>query len=127
MRALSFSLAAFAALAALPYFSGDYLAFQLSLYLIYALAAVGVGLCWGQAGFLPLGQAAFFGISAYLSAAALLHFSALPHLVPSLAAAAFVPGLLAFIIGLAVFRKAGESGAYFSMITLALSLLTFQL
>ena len=46
---------------------GQFWAYQLGLYALYAAAAVGVGLCWGQAGFLPLGQALFFGLAAYLS------------------------------------------------------------
>ena len=40
--------------------------------------------------------------------------------------AACASGLLAFVIGMLVFRRRGESGPYFSMITLALSLLAFQ-
>ena len=40
--------------------------------------------------------------------------------------AACASGLLAFAIGALVFRRRGESGPYFSMITLALSLLAYQ-
>ena len=40
--------------------------------------------------------------------------------------AACASGLLAFLIGVLVFRRRGESGPYFSMITLALSLLAYQ-
>lgn len=56
------------ALLVLPFAVGDYWTYQLGLYYLYAMVAVGLGLCWGQAGFLPLGQAMFFGVSAYLSA-----------------------------------------------------------
>ena len=41
--------------------------------------------------------------------------------------AAIVSGLLAYLIGIVIFRRSGESGAYFSMITLALALLAFQI
>ena len=41
--------------------------------------------------------------------------------------AALASGLLAYVFGVVVFRRPGESGAYFSMITLALSLLAFQI
>ena len=51
---------------ALPFLLGQFWAYQLGLYALYAAAAVGVGLCWGQAGFLPLGQALFFGLAALL-------------------------------------------------------------
>ncbi len=127
MRELSISILAILALLSVPTFLGDYWAYQLSLYLLYACAAIGVGICWGQAGFLPLGQAAFFGISAYASGLALLKFSGWAPLWMTLLGAVALSGLLAFVIGMAVFRKPGESGPYFSMITLALSLLTFQL
>ena len=63
---------------ALPFLLGQFWAYQLGLYALYAVAAVGVGLCWGQAGFLPLGQALFFGLAAYLSGLAFIAFQASP-------------------------------------------------
>jgi branched-chain amino acid transport system permease protein len=112
---------------ALPQLMGDYWAYQLSLFFLYAIAALGVGLCWGRAGFLPLGQALFFGLAAYLSGLALIAFEASYWLLLLLPLAALAPGLLAFGIGRLVFRRGRESGPYFSMITLALSLLGFQI
>jgi branched-chain amino acid transport system permease protein len=122
----SLAVAVLAALL-LPLATGEFWAYQIGLYLLYAAAAVGIGLCWGQAGFLPLGQALFFGTAAYLAGFALIACgtSAWVYLLLPLAAAA--AGVLAYGIGLLVFRRRGESGAYFSMITLALSLLAFQL
>ncbi len=114
-------------LLALPQLLGDYWAYQLSLFFLYAIAALGVGLCWGRTGFLPLGQALFFGLAAYLSGLALIAFEASPWLLLLLPLAAIAPGLLAFGIGVLVFRRGRESGPYFSMITLALSLLGYQL
>jgi branched-chain amino acid transport system permease protein len=113
---------------ALPFLLGPFWAYQLGLYALYAAAAVGVGLCWGQAGFLPLGQALFFGLAAYLSGLTFIAFTDLP-LVAVLAMPVFalVSALLAYAIGVLVFRRRGESGPYFSMITLALSLLAFQI
>ena len=87
-----------------------------------------LGLCWGQAGFLPLGQALFFGLAAYLSGLTFIAFANVPIVAVLLMPLfAVVSGLLAYAIGLLVFRRPGESGAYFSMITLALSLLAFQI
>jgi len=63
---------------ALPFLLGEFWAYQLGLYALYAVAAVGVGLCWGQAGFLPLGQALFFGLAAYLSGLAFIAFADSP-------------------------------------------------
>ncbi|MEO6269136.1 MAG: ATP-binding cassette domain-containing protein [Lautropia sp.] len=111
----------------MPQLLGDYWAYQLSLFFLYAIAALGVGLCWGRTGFLPLGQALFFGLAAYLSGMALIEFEASPWLLLMLPLAAIAPGLLAFGIGVLVFRRGRESGPYFSMITLALSLLGYQL
>jgi len=108
----------------LPFLLGQFWAYQLGLYALYAAAAVGVGVCWGQAGFLPLGQALFFGLAAYLSGLAFVAFQDTPIVaVLILPLAAIAAGLLAYLIGSLVFRRSGESGAYFSMITLALALL----
>jgi branched-chain amino acid transport system permease protein len=113
---------------ALPFLLGQFWAYQLGLYALYAVAAVGVGLCWGQAGFLPLGQALFFGLAAYLSGLAFVAFADTPIIaVLILPFAAIAAGLLAYLIGTLVLRRSGESGAYFSMITLALVLLAFQI
>jgi branched-chain amino acid transport system permease protein len=112
---------------ALPFLLGQFWAYQLGLYALYAAAAVGVGLCWGQAGFLPLGQALFFGLAAYLSGLAFIALAESPVLaVLVLPLTAIISGVLAYLIGIVIFRRSGESGAYFSMITLALALLAFQ-
>src|SRR4051812_566834 len=119
--------AALAALLLLPLVVGDFWSYQLALLFLYAIAALGVGLCWGRGGFLPLGQGLFFGLAAYLSGLALIRFEETPWLLPLLIPlAAIASGLLAFGIGTLVFRRRGESGPYFSMITLALSLLGYQ-
>jgi branched-chain amino acid transport system permease protein len=112
----------------LPLVLGQFWAYQLGLYALYSAAAVGLGLCWGQAGFLPLGQALFFGLAAYLSGLTFIAFANIPVVaVLSMPLFAIVSALLAYAIGVLVFRRPGESGAYFSMITLALSLLAFQI
>jgi branched-chain amino acid transport system permease protein len=112
----------------LPLMLGQFWAYQLGLYALYAAAAVGVGLCWGQAGFLPLGQALFFGLAAYLSGLAFIAFRDTPIIAVALMPLeALASAALAYAIGFLVFRRTGESGAYFSMITLALSLLAFQI
>jgi branched-chain amino acid transport system permease protein len=112
----------------LPLLLSQFWAYQLGVYALYAAAAVGLGLCWGQAGFLPLGQSLFFGLSAYLSGLAFIAFRNHPLIaVFLLPVAALIPGLLALAIGLVVFRRPDQSGAYFSMITLALCLLAFQI
>jgi ABC-type branched-subunit amino acid transport system permease subunit len=120
------SVVAIAALLLLPFVAGDFWAYQMGLLYLYAVAALGVGLCWGRVGFLPLGQGLFFGLSAYLSGLALIAFDASPWLLLLVPLAAATSGALAFVIGMLVFRRRGESGPYFSMITLALALLASQ-
>ncbi len=125
--ALARAAAAIVALLALPFAVGDFWAYQLGLLYLYAIAALGIGLCWGRAGFLPLGQGLFFGLAAYLSGLALIAFEESPWwLLGLIPLAACASGVLAFVIGTLVFRRRGESGPYFSMITLALSLLAYQ-
>jgi len=113
-------------LLALPLALGEYWAFQLGLFFLYAIAALGVALCWGQAGFLPLGQALFVGLAAYLSGAALIQWGEAWWVFLLLPFAALAAGALAFLLGLIIFRGRSESGPYFAIITLAISLLAFQ-
>ena len=115
-----------AALAAVPFVVGDFWAYQLGLFYLYAIAALGVGVCWGRTGFLPLGQGLFFGLAAYGSGLALIAFEGSPWLMVLIPLAAIAPALLAYALGLLVFRGRRESGPYFSMITLALALLAYQ-
>ena len=124
---LGHSAALIAALAVLPQLVGEFWAYTLALYFLYAIASLGIGLCWGQAGFLPLGQAMFFGLAAYLSGLSLIHFKESWLLLLLLPAAALAPGLLAYGIGLLVFRGRTLSGPFFAMITLALTLVAFQI
>src|SRR6059058_5252956 len=96
--------AAVAALAAVPLAVGDFWAYQLGLFYLYAIAALGVGVCWGRTGFLPLGQGLFFGLAAYASGLALIAFDGSPWLLVLIPLAAIAPALLAFALGLLVFR-----------------------
>ncbi len=121
------SAALVAALAVLPQLVGEFWAYTLALYFLYAIAAMGIGLCWGQAGILPLGQSMFFGLAAYLSGLSLIHFGDSWLLLVLLPASALAPGLLAYGIGVLVFRGRTLTGPFFAMITLALTLLAFQI
>ena len=127
VSSLARSGAIVAFLLALPIFIGDFWAFQLGLYYLYAIAALGIGICWGHAGFLPLGQATFFGLGAYLGGFSMIHLHDSLLLWPTLLASAIAPGLLAAIIGVLIFRKHVESGPYFALITVAITLLAFQI
>ena len=128
---MAFLLARSAALLAilflLPIVIGDFWAFQLGLYYLYAIAALGVGICWGHAGFLPLGQATFFGLGAYLGGFSMIYLGDSLLLWPALIGAAIAPAILAYLIGMLAFRGRTESGPYFALITVAITLLAFQI
>ena len=111
-----------------PLVWGSYTAYEVGLYLIYGMVGQGVALCWGRAGFLPLGQALFFGIGAYIAGAALSTFgNGWLVVVFAVMAAILFPALLAGFVGALVFNRQIGSGPYFSLITLALAMLGFQL
>ncbi|MEU4762264.1 urea ABC transporter permease subunit UrtC [Actinosynnema sp. NPDC023794] len=115
----------------------------LAKYLCFAIVAVGIALAWGQGGMLTLGQGVFFGLGGYAMAmylkleeagsAGLPDFMVwsgveeLPALwkpfgnpVFALAAVVLVPGLVAFLLGLLVFRQRVR-GAYFAILSQALA------
>ena len=101
----------------------DFIAYTLALYFLYAIACLGVGLSWGQAGLLSLGQGLFVGVGAYLSGLSLIAFSDQWFLYPLLVSCCMVPGALGFGIGQLIFRGRTLNGAYFALITLGLVLL----
>ncbi len=129
-------------------------AFRLNLigkYLTYGFVALGLVLCWGDAGILSLGQGIFFGLGGYCMAMFLKleasspentkiqstpgipdfmdwnQITVLPwfwrpfHSLPfTLVAILAVPVLLAFLIGLAMFKRR-VGGTYFAIITQAIA------
>jgi len=122
------SLALLGLLMAVPAVWGDFVTWQLGLFLLYGIAAQGVGLAWGRGGFLPLGNALFFGVSGYASAM-ILHATD-GALVPNLLAIVVCAAILAALawgLAMLVFQGRLESGPYFSLITLALVLIVEQL
>jgi branched-chain amino acid transport system permease protein len=111
-----------------PWLGGDFLAWQIGLFLLYGVAAQGVGFAWGRGGFLPLGNALFFGLGAY--AAAIVLRSSGGALWINLGAMALIAALcaaLAFGIALVLFRGRVGSGPGFSLVTLALVLIAAQI
>ncbi|RTD85070.1 ATP-binding cassette domain-containing protein [Variovorax atrisoli] len=114
-----------AVLVALPFASSEFVAYQIALFLIYGIAAQGVALCWGRLGFLPLGHALFFGLGAYLFGGMLKGAESNPALYLALPLAVVAPALLAYVIARLVFARSSRSGPYFSLITLALTMLGF--
>jgi branched-chain amino acid transport system permease protein len=116
-----------AALVAVPVLGDDYLAYQLGLYLLYGMVAQGIALTWGRCGFLPLGQALFFGLGAYASGGVLKAAQVQPLWWLAWPLAVLGPALLAWALARVLFARRFESGPYFSLITLALAMLGFQI
>lgn len=114
-------------LAAVPALTDDFVAYQLGLYLLYGIVGQGIVLTWGRTGFLPLGQALFFGLGAYLCAFILIAAQESAGWLLLLPVTALAPALLAWTIGRLVFAGRRESGPFFSLITLALAMLGYQL
>lgn len=115
-------------LLAVPFAWDFFVAYELGLYLLYGIVGQGLVICWGRAGFLPLGQALFFGIGAYLSGYMLTTFEGSWTAIGLLLIiATLVPALIAGLVGAMVFNRQIGSGPYFSLITLALAMLGFQL
>jgi urea transport system permease protein len=118
----------------------------LGKFLCFAIVAVGIGLAWGRGGMLTLGQGVFFGLGAYIMAmhlkladASLFGGSGVPDFmslygtgdvpgwwepfrspVVALLAVVVVPGLVALVLGLAVFKRRVK-GSYFAILSQALA------
>ena len=116
-----------AILAVVPQIVGDFWAFTLALFLLYAVACLGLGLSWGQAGLLSLGQGFFLGFSAYTSGLILIGFSTSVWLFPLLGLSVIAPGLIAYLFGCMIFHGRTRNTAFFAIITLALILLAAQI
>ncbi|MGE0314124.1 MAG: ATP-binding cassette domain-containing protein [Lautropia sp.] len=119
------ALALAAALVAVPIAGSEFLAYQIALFVIYGIATQGVALCWGRLGFLPLGHALYFGLGAYLAGGALKAAADRPAWLAALLPATLLPALLAWIVARLVFARSLRSGPYFSLITLAMTMLGF--
>jgi branched-chain amino acid transport system permease protein len=113
------------ALIALPFASNEFLAYQIALFLIYGMATQGVALCWGRLGFLPLGHALFFGLGAYLAGGTLKAAEQQSAWFAALPLALLLPAALAYAVARLIFARSHRSGPFFSLITLAMTMLGF--
>ena len=90
---------------------------------IFAIAAMGLNLLVGYTGLTSFGHGAWFGIGAYAAALSQKYWFPGQIVVPLLFTLAFVAAL-AMIVGFLILRR---RGVYFSLLTLALSALTFAI
>ena len=100
-----------------PSLLSEFQVFQLALILIYAIAILGLNLLTGYAGQISLGQAALFGIGAYVAAITMRQL-AVPYPLTVPLAAAFC-----FVVGLALGAPALRlRGMYLGLVTLGFAL-----
>jgi ABC-type branched-subunit amino acid transport system ATPase component/ABC-type branched-subunit amino acid transport system permease subunit len=90
---------------------------------IFAIAAMGLNLLVGYSGLTSFGHGAWFGIGAYAAALSQKYWFPGQIVLPFLFSIAFI-ALLATAVGFLILRR---RGVYFSLLTLALSALTFAI
>lgn len=88
---------------------------------ILALAAMGLNLLVGYAGLVSFGHSAWFGIGAYAAALSQLHWFKDQFVLPFVFSILFT-ACLSLLVGFLILRR---RGVYFSLLTLALTALTF--
>src|SRR5262249_32151706 len=94
-----------------------------SMVVIFAIAALGLNLLVGYTGLTSFGHSAWFGITAYAAGLAQLHWFPNQIVLPILLSLAFIAAL-SFAVGFLILRR---RGVYFSLLTLALSALTYTI
>jgi len=94
-------------------------------FLIWICLALSWSMFSGNSGYASFGHGVFFGIGTYI-AAAVLRETDLPFVV-ALLAAGVVAGLLALVVGLAVFASPRFAGDLFGLITLAMAFIVMTI
>lgn len=100
----------------------DYLSNILILVNIYVILTVSTGLIVGVSRMISLGQAAFYGIGAYITALCILVLDL--SLIPSLVLIMLINGLISLLMALPAIRLKGD---YFILATLAFQFIVFSL
>ena len=90
---------------------------------IFAIAAMGLNLLVGYTGLTSFGHGAWFGLGSYAAALSQKYWFTGQIILPLLFSLAFVAALAA-VVGFLILRR---RGVYFSLLTLALSALTFAI
>jgi len=110
-----------AAIIIAPFFlEGGYLLNVLMFVGIYTMLAVALNLLLGLAGQISLGQAAFFGLGAYISGVMTATHAIDPWL--SMLAAVVAVGIIAFVLGFPILKLKGH---YLAMATLGMGIIVY--
>jgi ABC-type branched-subunit amino acid transport system permease subunit len=89
---------------------------------IFGLFAIGFNILFGQTGYLSFGHAAFIGVGSY---ATVWIFKLMTmNVIPAIIFGTFVAGIFSLVIGFICLRR---TGIYFSILTLALAQMSYNL
>ena len=102
------------------FFKGGYIVNVLVFVGIYTILAVALNLLLGLAGQISLGQAAFFGLGAYISGVLTATHAANPWVAMVIAAIAV--GIIAFVLGFPILKLKGH---YLAMATLGMGIIVY--
>lgn len=107
----------------LPGVMDDYTLIEVTVYAVMSILGVSLAFIWGFGGILCFGQAAFFGLGAYIYAVTVMNMgdSTVPFLL-----AIVVPALFAALLGYVIFYGR-LSDVYMGVITLTVTLILFNL
>ena len=110
------TLVVFAALVISPLFVKNFIIFQMTMVLIYAIAILSLNLLTGGSGQFSLGQSAFYAVGAYTAGILMEHFGV--NYALTLPAAAIICFIFGFLFGFPALRL---SGVYLALATFALA------
>jgi branched-chain amino acid transport system permease protein len=116
------TLVVFAALLISPLFVKNFIIFQMTMVLIYAIAILSLNLLTGGSGQFSLGQSAFYAVGAYTAGILMEHFGV--NYVLTLPAAGIICFIFGFLFGFPALRL---SGVYLALATFALAVAMPQL
>lgn len=116
------SLIMLALLLILPLFVKNFIIFQMTMVLIYAIAILALNILTGGSGQFSLGQSAFYAVGAYTAAIMMEHFDI--NYVLTLPAAGLICFAFGFLFGFPALRL---SGVYLALATFALAIAMPQL
>ncbi|CAN5270669.1 branched-chain amino acid ABC transporter permease [soil metagenome] len=110
------TLLVFAALLISPLFVKNFIIFQMTMVLIYAIAILSLNLLTGGSGQFSLGQSAFYAVGAYTAGILMEHFGV--NYALTLPAAGVICFIFGFLFGFPALRL---SGVYLALATFALA------
>ncbi len=110
------SLVVLALLIMVPLFVKNFIVFQMTMWLIYALAIMALNILTGGSGQFSLGQSAFYAVGAYTAGIMIEHMGV--NYVLTLPAAGIICFIFGFLFGFPALRL---SGIYLALATFALA------